>query len=116
MLPYLLAKLQYSTYELNVEKLSDINDNSILKFKDNEYPSLNLNNNNKESENLDESEEFLNDIILYKTFLYVDPNNTVRKKAARLLEKYSEAFPQTIYSSVIELLEDDYLAKEWFKK
>lgn len=106
-MPYLISKLQYTSFELNVDYLIEIKENKIIKTKNFEYS------------NQIEFDLMSNDISkkeLYNNCLYLDPNNTVRKKAARLLEKFSEAFPETIYSSVIELLEDDYLAIEWYRK
>lgn len=48
-------------------------------------------------------------------YLFLDPNHTIRRKAARLLDQIAIAFPDQIYSSISQI-EENYKADTWIKK
>lgn len=102
--------LQYSDFDMELDEFNRMFKNSNLPKssdakKESEQSSSNYTDNSSSSSK-----------ITFDGYLFFDPDNTVRKKAARLLEKFSEAFPQEIYTSIIELMEKDYKATIWYKK
>jgi hypothetical protein len=109
LLGYLLAKLQYTCHELDSKENYKI-------FKENISPNDIGSGSSTTKEDSDISLKTTESKTNYDGYLFIDPNNTVRKKSARILEKLSEAFPQVIYSSIIDLLEQEYLATAWYKK